>query len=137
MYFADLPGYGYARVPEKVRLGWERLVRSYLERRKPLALGVFLVDARHDPMEGDETLRAYLDDVGVPYVVAATKADKLSRSETARRRVALEKGLGRRAREVVAVSAVTGAGIEELWRAIRAAASGVPGTSTRSVGYGR
>jgi len=137
MYFADLPGYGYARVPEKVRLGWERLVRSYLERRRPLALGVFLVDARHDPMEGDETLRAYLDDVGVPYVVAATKADKLSRSETARRRVALEKGLGRRAREVLAVSAVTGAGIEELWRAIRAAASGVPGTSTRSVGYGR
>jgi len=137
MYFADLPGYGYARVPEKVRLGWERLVRSYLERRQPLALGVFLVDARHDPMEGDETLRAYLDDVGVPYVVAATKADKLSRSETARRRVALEQGLGHRAREVVAVSAVTGAGIEELWRAIRAAASGVPGTSTRSVGYGR
>jgi GTP-binding protein len=49
MYLADLPGYGYARVPESVRRGFEGLVTSYLVGRKPLALCLFLVDARHDP----------------------------------------------------------------------------------------
>lgn len=122
MYLADLPGYGYARVPESQRRGWESLVRSYLEGREALALCVFLVDARHEPMQGDLTLRAYLQTLGLPHVVAATKADKLSRGEAARRVAALGKDLGREAREVVAVSAVTRLGIDELWRTIRTAA---------------
>jgi GTP-binding protein len=123
MYLADLPGYGYARVPESVRRGFEGLVTSYLVGRKPLALCLFLVDARHDPMEGDEVLQAFLDREGLPYVVAATKADKLGRGELARRMAALRQGLGRTARDVVAVSAVTRMGMDALWRGIRAAAS--------------
>jgi GTP-binding protein len=122
MYLADLPGYGYARVPEAVRRSWERLVTSYLIGRASLALCVFLVDARHDPMPGDETLRAYLEHHGLPYVLAATKVDKIGRSEEARRRRELASGLGRKARDVVAVSATEGRGIDELWKAIRAAA---------------
>jgi GTP-binding protein len=121
MVLADLPGYGYAKVPEAMRRGWEKLVTSYLVGRGPLALCVFLVDARHPPTEGDETLRAYLDHQGLPYVLAATKADKIGRGEAARRRDGLARGIGRRARSVVAVSAVTGAGVDELWRTIRAA----------------
>jgi len=123
LYLADLPGYGYAEVPEEVRLGWERLATSYLVGRRPLALCVFLVDARHDPTRGDETLRAWLDHQALPYVVAATKADKLGRGATKSRVAALEKGLGRSARGVMAVSAETGAGIDELWKAVRAAAA--------------
>jgi GTP-binding protein len=122
MYLADLPGYGYARVPEKLRRSWERLVTSYLTGRPSLALCVFLVDARHEPMPGDETLRAYLDHHKLPYVLVATKVDKIGRSEEARRRQALASGLGSRARDVVVVSATEGRGIDELWRAIRAAA---------------
>jgi GTP-binding protein len=123
MYLADLPGYGYARVPEGVRRGWDRLATSYLVGREPLALCVFLVDARHDPTDGDETLRGWLDHHGLPYVVAATKADKLGRGATKARLAALEKGLGRRARGVMAVSGKTGDGIDALWRAVRAAAA--------------
>jgi GTP-binding protein len=123
MYLADLPGYGFARVPEAVRLGWERLVTSYLVGRPPLALCLFLVDARHEPMEGDEVLRGFLDQQGLPYLVAATKADKLGRGELARRVAGLRTGLGRAARDVVAVSAKTKMGIDTLWRGIRAAAS--------------
>ena len=89
MYLADLPGYGYAGCREAMRRGWERLVTSYLVGREPLALCVFLVDARHEPMEGDETLRTFLDHYGLPYVMAATKADKLGRGELARRVQAL------------------------------------------------
>jgi GTP-binding protein len=119
MYLADLPGYGYAKVPEEVRRGWERLVRSYLEGREPLALCVFLVDARHEPLESDEHLGRYLRRVEVPFVLAATKADKLGRGARRQREEALRRGLGRRARAVVAVSATTGEGIEALWREIR------------------
>src|SRR5262245_65802740 len=124
MYLVDLPGYGYARVPEDVRRGWKQLVGSYLEGRPALALGVFLVDARHEPTEDDETLRTYLDHHGLPYVVAATKADKLRRDEARRRREMLARGLGKRALEVLTVSARTGDGTRELWRTIRTAALG-------------
>jgi GTP-binding protein len=120
LYLADLPGYGYARVPEGMRRGWERLVTAYLGGRDVLALCVFLVDARHDPTEGDEMLRAYLDHHRLPYVLAATKADKLGGGEARRRQADLKRGLGRKARAVVAVSATTGSGVDELWRTIQA-----------------
>jgi GTP-binding protein len=123
LYFADLPGYGYAKVPEAVRQGWERLVVSYLDNRDPLALCVFLVDARHEPMEGDEMLRGYLEDRRLPYVLAANKADKLGHSEQARRLAALRRWTGPRGRDVLAVSGRDGTGIDTLWAAIRGAAA--------------
>jgi GTP-binding protein len=122
-YLADLPGYGYAKAPESERRSWEGLVTSYLVDRKPLALCVFLVDARHEPSAGDELLEEYLAAHGLPFVLVATKSDKLGRGEVARRRRELEAGLARGARDVVAVSAVTGSGIAELWKTIRAAAA--------------
>jgi GTP-binding protein len=120
MYLADLPGYGYARVEEAMRRGWEGLVNSYLGGRDALTLCVFLVDARHEPTESDQTLAAYLDHHRLPYILAATKADHLGRGEVLRRRADLERGLGRKARAVLAVSATTGSGVNELWRTIRA-----------------
>ena len=124
LYFADLPGYGYARVPEAVRGTWERLIRSYLEGRAPLALCVFLVDARHEPMEGDWALRAYLDELGLPFLLAATKSDKLGRGELRQRLEQLRRGLGAGAQGVLAVSASAGTGLQPLWNGIRAAAEG-------------
>jgi GTP-binding protein len=123
MYLADLPGYGYARVPEAMRQGWEKLVTSYLVGREPLALGVFLVDLRHEPMEGDQQLRSFLDDQELPYVIAATKADKLGRGEATQRVQALRRGLGLTAVDVLPVSASTGEGVQALWKTIRTAAS--------------
>jgi GTP-binding protein len=121
MYLADLPGYGYARVPEAVRAGWEQIVTTYLTDRAPLALCLFLVDSRHEPSKGDQTLREWLEHFGLPYVVAATKADKLGKAELARRMKALREGIGGAARDVIAVSAETRAGIDELWSAMRGA----------------
>lgn len=122
LYLADLPGYGYARVPETVRKGWERLVTSYLVDRPPLALCLFLVDIRHEPTDGDLTLAKFLEFYRLPYAIVATKADKVGRGEAARRASALRKGLGGGKHEVVAVSAQTGAGVDEVWRLIRNAA---------------
>jgi len=126
LYLVDLPGYGYAKAARAVREGWEKLVTSYLVGRESLRLCVFLVDARHDPTEGDETLRAFLDHHRTPYVLAATKSDKLGRGERARRERELARGLGRNARSVVAVSAADGTGVENLWRSIREAALAAP-----------
>lgn len=123
-YLADLPGYGYARVSEAERRSWEGLVTSYITDRTPLALAVLLVDLRHEPTAGDETMRAWLDHEGLPYVVVGTKADKLSKSEVARRKRALETGFGRQAEGVFAVSALSRADVSGLWKTVRAAALG-------------
>ena len=123
MYLADLPGYGYAKVPEAVRRSWERLARSYLVDRDPLALCVFLVDARHEPTENDDLLRRFLDHHGLPYVMAASKADDLGRDAARRRTAALRGALGKAALDVLPVSARTGQGVDELWRTIRTAAA--------------
>ena len=120
LYFVDLPGYGYAKAPAAEREGWERLVTSYLLGREPLALGLFLVDIRHETQPNDEMLRDFLDHHGLPRVVAATKSDKLGRGEVSRQREAIRKGVGSSALDVIPVSARTGEGIDELWRAIRA-----------------
>lgn len=123
MYFVDLPGYGYARVPRAVRAGWEKLVTGYLVDRAPLALCVFLVDARHDPMPNDLLLHEFLEQYELPWVLAATKSDKLRRGERSRREAGLRRGLGKTARSVVTVSATERDGVTALWREIRSAAS--------------
>jgi GTP-binding protein len=124
LYLVDLPGYGYAKAAHAERARWERLVRSYLEGRAPLRLCVFIVDARHEPMESDRLLRAYLEHHGLPYVVAANKVDKLGRAEARRRERALAAELGPGARGVVPVSALRGTGVAELWGIIRGVARG-------------
>ncbi len=122
LYLADLPGYGYARASHAERERFERLARSYLEGRAPLALAVFLIDARHEPQPNDELLRAYLEALRLPFVLAATKADKLARAELGRRLAALRDGWARGA-EVIATSATTGGGVDALWRVLREAAA--------------
>ncbi|HEY6547459.1 MAG TPA: ribosome biogenesis GTP-binding protein YihA/YsxC [Vicinamibacteria bacterium] len=124
LLLVDLPGYGYAKVAESVRRSWEKLVVSYLTEREALALCVFLVDARHDPMEGDHALRAFLEHHAQPYVLVATKADKLGRGERQRRLAALRSGFGAGAEAVTSVSAVTRDGVADLWRTLRRAAAG-------------
>ena len=123
LYFSDLPGYGYAKVSRDVREGFEQLVTSYLVDRAPLALCVFLIDVRHDPMEGDQMLHAFLLEQDLPYVVAATKSDKLGRGALVQRLRALEKGVAKEAAGLLAVSAETKAGMPELWRAVVEAAA--------------
>ena len=122
LYLVDLPGYGYAKASRSAREEWERLVNSYLEARETLRLCVFIVDARHEPSEGDQTLRTWLDHHGHPYVVAANKIDKLGRDAGRRRARSLGETIGPCAEAVVPVSATKGTGIGELWNHIRAAA---------------
>jgi GTP-binding protein len=125
--FVDLPGYGYAKVPESVRRGWGPMVEGFLERRRErIALALLVVDARHEPRELDRTMRDWLEAKEIPHLVAATKADKLSGNGRARaERVVAERLAGSAVGRPVLVSAQTGLGMGEIWRHLdRALATG-------------
>ncbi len=79
-YFVDLPGYGYAKVSQAEKERWGRLMESFFE-EIPLALGILIVDARHNPTNNDCTMARWFLDSGCPFVVVANKMDKLKKSE--------------------------------------------------------
>ena len=80
-YFVDLPGYGYAKVPQAEKERWGRLMEQYFSVPERIALGILIVDARHKPTENDVTMARYFQDSGRPYLVVANKLDKLKKSE--------------------------------------------------------
>ena len=116
--FVDLPGYGYARVPESVRRKWRPMIEGYLERRaRRIALALMVLDARHAPSELDHTMRDWLEARGVGYLVVATKADKLSGNARERSRAELASSIGGSpVAEPILFSATTGLGLREVWR---------------------
>ncbi len=117
----DLPGSGYAKAPRAVRDSWRRLVRGYLAGSERLSGVVYLVDARHPPTAGDLEFVEYLAETGAPTLIALTKADKLKASERARGIAsAAAEHLGVPRDQVVATSARTGEGAEDLLGAIAA-----------------
>jgi GTP-binding protein len=115
--FIDLPGYGWARVSKAERRGWRPLVEGFLDRRRDsIATALLVVDARREPMPLDVTMRDWLEHREIPYLVTATKADKLSRSGRARAAGRLQREFGTATAPPVLVSARTGLGIREVWR---------------------
>lgn len=120
--FVDLPGYGYARVPGALRQQWKGLVEAYLEAPAHPALAVLLVDARHEPTDLDGQLLEWLRSRGIRHQVVLTKIDKLSGNDRTRAQIQGARWLGLPPGErPIALSAVTGDGIPDLWRAIDAA----------------
>lgn len=119
-FLVDLPGYGYARVPEEVRASWSRLIEWYLGESGCVRAVVHLVDARHPPTAHDHRMVSYLGELGVPSLVVLTKIDKLrarARAESVAR--ALE-NLGLDEEQLVPFSSKTGEGREELLKALEA-----------------
>jgi GTP-binding protein len=80
-YLVDLPGYGFAKVPKKVREQWGRDIRTYLENRDTLRLVIHIVDARHEPTGLDEEMFYWMATQGLPFVVLLSKCDKLSNNK--------------------------------------------------------
>lgn len=79
-YFVDLPGYGYAKVSQKEKERWGRLMEDYFAAQR-IDLGVLIVDARHAPTNNDITMANWFLESGCPFVVLANKLDKLKKSE--------------------------------------------------------
>src|SRR5205085_7220896 len=76
--FVDLPGYGYARVPGAVKREWGPMIEKYLASRPNLVLSILITDSRHEPSKLDLLMRDWLTEQAQPFVIVATKADKLS-----------------------------------------------------------
>jgi GTP-binding protein len=116
----DLPGYGYARVPDRVRGSWQPLIESYLSSSRSLAGVVQLIDMRHDPTALDLQMLEYLATLGVPVLVVLTKADKLGASARRTQAAELTAKLGVPVDQVITFSAVTGEGRDQLLRSVAA-----------------
>ncbi|MCS5552967.1 MAG: ribosome biogenesis GTP-binding protein YihA/YsxC [SAR324 cluster bacterium] len=80
-YFVDLPGYGYAKVPESVRGKWQNLVEAYLSERETLRNVVLIIDCRHNPTAQDRQLLEWLEYYQRPSLIVASKIDKLKRGQ--------------------------------------------------------
>jgi GTP-binding protein len=114
----DLPGYGFAKVPEIVRREWKPMIEGYLKARPNLAVVLSLMDARHDPSPEDRALQKWLAELNIPFQTVATKIDKLSSNESRRRLMDLKSHLGL-SDWPLAFSASTGQGRDELLAEIR------------------
>jgi len=117
LIFADLPGYGYAKISREISQEWPKFIEPYLNDRPTLGLCVVLVDANVPPQQSDRQLLDFLAASDRDFLLVATKSDRLSnnRLDGALRTLAQEYPTAR----LLPFSAKTGAGREELWREIR------------------
>ncbi|MDD3326626.1 MAG: ribosome biogenesis GTP-binding protein YihA/YsxC [Zoogloea sp.] len=112
----DLPGYGYAEVPEAVRRQWQHLLEDYLTRRPNLIGLVLIMDSRHPLKDRDRTMIGWFAPSGRPIHVLLTKSDKLTRSEAAATLAAVKKELAPLGEQVTVqlFSSLKKTGVEEV-----------------------
>lgn len=120
MVLVDLPGYGFAKVPERERRSWQKLVEAYLEDRPALAVAVLLQDLRRDFTEDETLLLDWLAERGVRTLVAFTKCDKFKPMRRKQRVQALKQQIARPSGGFVTTSSEKKIGVVELWRAVYA-----------------
>ena len=118
LFLVDLPGYGYAKVTDKEKNAWKGLIEFYLQQSKNLKFVFLIVDVRHEPFDLDLQLASYLNYYQIPFVLVATKADKLSRSAAKAAVNVVAKGFEVSPEEVLLVSSLTGAGRDAVLSAI-------------------
>ncbi len=114
----DLPGYGFARVSRAERTQWRGLVEGYLGSRPGLRVAVLLQDVRRDASRDEELLLAWLEERGVPSLLALTKLDKLAPARRAARAREIAESRGLPGARAGAASGASGEGIDALWRAL-------------------
>ncbi len=119
-FLVDLPGYGFARVPEAMRDAWSRLIEGYLSESRELRGVVHLVDARHKPTKHDKQMVSYLSELGVPSLIVMNKIDKLKRSERVGAFKRAMEELGVEEGQLLSFSSKTGEGRDELLGALEA-----------------
>ncbi|WP_456342030.1 ribosome biogenesis GTP-binding protein YihA/YsxC [Thermovibrio sp.] len=113
-FLVDLPGYGFAKVPLSEQKRWRELIENYLKNRDRLK-GVFLlVDSKVGPTEKDLQMKEWLDFYGIPYIVVATKVDKLKQKERRSLEERIRKGLGDDSVKVIPFSSKTREGRDRL-----------------------
>jgi GTP-binding protein len=120
--FADLPGYGYAKVSKTEKEKWGPMIEAYLQKREELKLLLLLIDIRRGLMPDDEQMIDWLDHYNIPFEVVLTKSDKVSRNVQHATQKQVADALGRESREVILFSLTKKIGRKELMQALFTAA---------------
>jgi len=116
LYLVDLPGYGYAKVSEKEKQKWGKMIERYLHSSKQLKAVFLLIDIRHDPSANDKQMYDWILSQGYHPIIIATKLDKLKRSQVPKHVKAVRQGLGLEpGAALIPFSAVTKQGRDEIW----------------------
>ena len=119
LYFVDLPGYGYAKVSEKMKEQWGKLIEKYLLNSKQLRIVFLLVDIRHEPSANDRNMYEWIVHHGYNPIVIATKLDKINRSQIQKHIKMLKTGLNViEGTPVIPFSSMTKQGRDEIWEYI-------------------
>lgn len=113
-YFVDLPGYGYAKVPRELQMSWGKMMENYLIDREVLRGVVLLVDIRHKPSQDDRNMMEFLRYYNIPVVLAATKADKISRGQRGKYLKLIRETLEAPDAPIVPCSTLSREGIDKL-----------------------
>ena len=117
--FADLPGYGFAKVPQIVRKHWKKMIEDYLLKRETLLAVIFIIDMRRNPSPLDLDLKTWLETHDIEYILIATKMDKLSQSEASKQVKKLNVAYFNEGEDKLLVySSKSGRGRKELWQKI-------------------
>ena len=119
--FVDLPGYGFAKVPLKVKQQWGQMIENYLLNRADLRLVVILIDCRHKPQEMDLQMVEVVRHYGIPFLLLATKADKLKRNALAKQLKILKQGFQVKGSGIITFSSLNGQGYDRVWSTIEQA----------------
>lgn len=123
LYFVDLPGYGYARASKTEIEKWGKMIEDYLNNREQLRAIILLVDIRHEPGENDLMMYDWLKHYGHNIIIAATKSDKLKRSQLPKHKKMLTEAFGLEKGEIlIPFSSENRSGKDELWEIIEKAA---------------
>ena len=119
LYLVDLPGYGYAKVSEKEKAQWGRMIERYLHASTQLKAVFLLIDIRHEPSANDKMMYKWIVEQGYEPVIIATKLDKIKRSQVQKHVKMLKEGLGLvPGTKIIPFSSVTKLGRDEIWELI-------------------
>ena len=122
-HLVDLPGYGFAKVDKQEKLRWGDMMEKYFRETGELRLTLHLVDIRHEPTQDDMQMNAFLRGMGLPFLVVATKADKISRGARMKNLAPICRALQVQPWQVVCYSSETGDGRDKLLEALEKALS--------------
>lgn len=127
MYLTDLPGYGYAKVSQKEKEKWGKMIENYLHTSHNLKAVFLLIDIRHDPSANDRQMYEWILHNGYEPIIIATKLDKLKRSQVQKNLKAIREGLQlKKGTTVIPYSAETKQGRDEIWELIESLTGGEP-----------
>ncbi len=118
LYLVDLPGYGFAKVPEDVKAAWGPMIENYLSSRPNLAAMVCIMDIRRGMEEDDRQLIEAAPHFGVQPILVFTKADKLSKQKRKQRQIDIANQFGVHKDEIILFSSLKKFGMDQVWKRI-------------------